>query len=94
MFELFLIFVTFPAEVHCTDRLLAACTARPLRNGAQTHPTATLRQRAMSAECLIQRRSHFRVSQIFAQGVDPLSIQHVTVMRPVQDSLESAQPHA
>jgi hypothetical protein len=43
--------------------------------------------------CFILRRRHLGVSQVFPRVADSLSVQHIAVVRAMQDAFDSIQPH-
>jgi hypothetical protein len=43
--------------------------------------------------CFILRRRHLGVSQVFPHVADSLSVQHIAVVRAMQDAFDSIQPH-
>ena len=46
------------------------------------------------SSCCILRRRHSRVSKIFPDGMDSLSVQHIAVVvRPMQNPFDSIQPY-
>jgi len=43
--------------------------------------------------CFILRRRYLGVSKIFPDGVDPSSVEHIAVVRAMQDSFDFIQPY-